>query len=89
MTDDLSKKMTLEPDNLSEHLHDLAETLSEQDETTLEVEGESLVLHPTTDIDYKIEGATRNASLRGEKESVEISMSWQPPADDDNDGRQF
>lgn len=81
MTDDLSEKTTMDPDDLGTHLRELGDTLSNKGEATLKVQGEDLKLHPASKIDYKIEGATRDGTLRGDKESIEISMSWDP--DDD------
>jgi hypothetical protein len=68
--------MTLEMEDLGDHLHDLTETLSDEDETELEVQDESFTLHPDMEINDKIAvggGRTRDETLRGDKEGVEIS----------------
>ncbi|WP_222920169.1 amphi-Trp domain-containing protein [Natrinema sp. SYSU A 869] len=70
---------TLPREELAAYLQELAtEFGSENEEVTIRVGNKNVSLNPPHNIDVSVETVERSSMLRGNRETVEIELSWKP-----------
>ncbi|WP_226482575.1 amphi-Trp domain-containing protein [Natrinema amylolyticum] len=70
---------TLPREELAEYLQELAtEFEGESEEVSIRVGNKNVSLNPPHNIDVSVETVERSSMLRGNRETVEIELSWKP-----------
>ncbi|AFO55928.1 MULTISPECIES: amphi-Trp domain-containing protein [Natrinema] len=70
---------TLPREELAAYLQELAtEFGSESEEVSIRVGNKNVSLNPPHNVDVSVETVERSSMLRGNRETVEIELSWKP-----------
>jgi amphi-Trp domain-containing protein len=70
---------TLPREELAAYLEELAAEFGQGDEqVTVPVGNKNVSLNPPTNVDVSVEVVERSSMLRGNRETVEIELSWKP-----------
>lgn len=79
MVEQTTASETMSRDELAEYLRELAGEFEGEGDTDVVVGNKRVMLLPPDEIDCDIEVDERSSMLGGEKEVVEIALSWTPP----------
>lgn len=64
--------------DVAERLQTLATEFDGDGDVDVEVENKTVTFHPPTQLTYEIETSERDGSVRSDKETLDLSLSWEP-----------
>lgn len=62
----------------ADKLNDIASELRSEGTAHIDVANKSVELHPPEEVNYSIDVVEQKRRFRGDRESVEIELSWKP-----------
>lgn len=62
----------------ADNLNDIASTLRSDSPMRVDVGNKSIELHPPDDVNYSIDVVEKQRRFRGDRESIQIELSWSP-----------
>ena len=79
MADRTQAEQTLMREELAAYLRGLAEEFDrDAEDISVDVGNKSVALSPSEQIDCDVEVVERSSMLRGERETIDIKLSWKP-----------
>lgn len=76
MADSTEHKSKMTREEFADYLRGLADEFEKEGEMDIMVGNKSIKLYPPSNVESEIEVTERSSMLRGDKESIELDVTW-------------
>lgn len=78
MAEQTTNAESLDRTTAADRLDDIASALRDGEEFTVRVGNKDVGLHPTDQVDFRIDVIEKHSRFRGSRETVRIELDWKP-----------